>query len=314
MLDALPATLISRLVDESLDAVTIIDHAGTVRYLNHAMSTLSGYALADALGLPLDTLLPPNVAAHHQQNLANYLRTSGPSTVLGKVREFAIRHRSGELIPIEMKAVDLGIHDGTRYFGAYMVDLRPRRQMEAAHAALLARLEQEALSDPLTGLPNRRAFEAEAAQMAARAQRNASALTVGIADIDHFKKVNDRYGHPAGDVVLCEISRLIVHAARAADFIGRIGGEEFGLLFPDAAQDQARGVAERIREAVAGARIRTAEGDELRVTISIGLAGVEPGTALSDALAQADSALYHAKDKGRNRVESQDSPAAAPSR
>lgn len=308
---ALPATLIARLVDESLDAVTIIDQHGAIRYLNQAMCKLSGYAAQEALGQSLDTLLPPNIAAYHQHNLDAYLSASSPSRVLGKVREFAIRHRTGAMIPIEMKAVDLGVHEGERYFGAYMVDLRPRRQMEAAHAALLARLEQQALSDPLTGLANRRAFEAEAAQMAARAQRNASALTVGIADIDHFKKVNDQYGHPAGDLVLCEISRLIGRAARATDFAARIGGEEFGLLFPDASEEQARGVAERIREAVAGACITTADGDQLRVTISIGLASMEPGTALSDALAQADSALYRAKDKGRNRIESKDPAAEA---
>ena len=221
--------------------------------------------------------------------------------LLGAAREFVIRHRSGEMIPIEMKALDLGVVEAVRYFGAFMTDLRPRRQAEAKNAALLDQLERQAMSDTLTALPNRRAFETEASRMLARARRSAAAITVGVADIDHFKKVNDQHGHLVGDEVLCAVSAVIAHAARASDCVARIGGEEFGLLFPGAMPDTARAVAQCMRRAVADFPVRSSQGVQLHVTISIGLAPFEGG--LSDALSQADSALYAAKNGGRNRVE-----------
>jgi diguanylate cyclase (GGDEF)-like protein len=205
------------------------------------------------------------------------------------------------MIPVELKALDLGMHGEVHYFGAFMSDRRARQQSEAKNAALLEQLERQAMSDSLTGLPNRRAFEMEASRIVARAKRSGNAITVGIADIDHFKKVNDQYGHPVGDEVLNAISAVLSQASRASDFVARIGGEEFGLLFPDARPDTALAVAERMRRAVEAFPIKTSGGIELRITISIGLASYSG--ALTDALSKADKALYEAKNKGRNRVE-----------
>lgn len=301
MIEALPTTIVSRLVEESLDAVMIIDDEGTIRYLNAAMAALSGYAAGDAVGQPLDGLLPQALTEHHSDYLRKFIESNRSSTVLGKVREFAIRHRDGAAIPIEMKALDLGMHEGRRYLGAFLVDLRPRRAMEAQNAALLARLEQLALSDSLTGLPNRRAFEAEARRMNARALRGGAASAVGIADVDHFKSINDKYGHPVGDMVLKAVASAIGKAARNTDFVARTGGEEFGLLFPVATPGQACLVAERIRQAVAATQVEAPDGAQISVTLSIGVAGLEQ-VGLADALVKADAALYQAKRGGRNRI------------
>lgn len=301
MTNVLPAALMSNLVAESLDAVTIVNAGGEICYMNAAMQALSGYAPGEAIGQPLTGLLPDGVAARHQHYIDHYVAGNRPSTVLGKVREFAIRHRSGIMIPIELKAVDLGQQEGVRYFGAFMVDLRPRRQMESDKASLLSQLEKQALTDVLTGVANRRAFEIEAAHVLARAQRGGGTVTAGIADIDNFKRVNDQYGHPVGDVVLREIARIICKGARAADMVARIGGEEFGLLLPDATPAKALTLAERIREAVAATPIVVNDKLQLSLTISIGLASIDNG--LEDALSRADTALYRAKEGGRNRVE-----------
>ncbi len=278
MIATLPVAIVSRLIEESIDAVLVIDETGTVRYMNYAMQALSGYQSAGHL------LDPANIAA-----------------LPGTVRECDIRHRSGAMIPVEIKSLDLGVVDAVRYFGAFMTDLRPRRQAEANNTALLLQLERLAMSDTLTGLPNRRAFETEAGRMVARAKRSAAAITVGIADIDHFKKVNDLHGHPAGDEVLCAVSAVIAQAGRSSDFVARIGGEEFGMLFPDAMPETAHAVAERMRRAVAAFPIVTSAGVQLNITISIGLAPFKD--TLTEALSQADGALYLAKHNGRNRVE-----------
>jgi diguanylate cyclase (GGDEF)-like protein/PAS domain S-box-containing protein len=300
----LPTTLFARVLDESLDAAVIIDQDSTIRYLNAAMQALSGYAPGELIGQPLDGLLPKGLEEKHRDYLLRYISAGTTSTVLGHVREFAIRHRTGEMVPIELKALDLGVDDGVHYFGAFLVDLRARRAEEAKTAALLTQLEQEAMTDPLTALPNRRSYDAELARVAARSRRNKSPVSVGVADIDHFKEVNDTYGHPVGDLVLCEVGKAIERAARGTDFVARTGGEEFGMLFPDTAIEMARLVAERMRKAVEDASVTTPDGASIRVTISIGLASLAPEAAPDQALASADAALYQAKDQGRNRVES----------
>lgn len=301
MIDTLPISIVSHLIEESPDAVLVIDETGVIRYLNAAMQALSGYAAAEAIGQPINGMLPGADVSEHQNYMQRFLDSANPSRVLDSVNEFVIRHRTGAMITIDMKALDLGVVDGVRYYGAFMTDLRPRLQAESRNAALLAQLEQQALSDALTGLPNRRAFELEATRVVARGKRSGANITVGIADIDFFKKVNDTHGHPAGDEVLSAVSAVLSQAARASDFVARIGGEEFGLLFPDATPDTASAVAERMRSAVEGFPIITASGVELNITISIGLAAFKD--SLSEALSNADKALYKAKHAGRNRVE-----------
>ncbi len=301
MIDTLPISIVSRLIEESPDAVLVIDEKGVIRYMNEAMQTLSGYAAGEAIGQPISGLLPPADVSEHQELMKRFLETGQPSVPLTGAREFAIRHRTGEMISVEMKALDLGVVDAVRYFGSFLTDLRPRLHAEARNAALLAQLEQQALSDTLTGLPNRRAFEIEATRMVSRSKRSGARITVGIADIDFFKKVNDEHGHPIGDEVLNAVSAVLAQAARASDFVARIGGEEFGLLFPDATPETASAVAERMRSAVLNFPVLTSSGAKLNITISIGLAPFEGN--LSEALSEADKALYQAKHKGRNRVE-----------
>lgn len=300
---ALPEVLFSRLLEDALDAVIIIDEQCRICYINGAMQTLSGYASGELLGQTLNGLLPDAVAAQHDDMVLAYIRSSRTSSVLGKIREFAIRHRSAQMIPIEMKALDLGMVDGMRYFGAFLLDVRERRELAAKNASLLAQLEQQALQDALTSLPNRRAYEAQAEQAMARAARGGGGvLAVGVADLDHFKKINDRHGHAVGDAVLRTVARVLRDTGRVTDVAARLGGEEFGLLFPDTTLAQARKVAERIRAAVAAAPTRLPDGTALHVTMSIGVAALGPGSTLDAAMSEADQALYVAKHQGRNQV------------
>ena len=299
---ALPEVLFSRLLEDALDAVIIIDEQCRICYINGAMQTLSGYASGELLGQPLNGLLPDAVAAQHDNMVMHYIRSSRTSSVLGKIREFAIRHRNAQMIPIEMKALDLGMVDGMRYFGAFLLDVRERRELAAKNASLLAQLEQQALCDALTSLPNRRAYEAQAEQAMARAARGGSLLAVGVADLDHFKKINDRHGHAVGDAVLRTVAQVLRDTGRVTDVAARLGGEEFGLLFPDATLDQAGKVAERIRAAVAATPTLLPDGTALHVTMSIGVAMLAPGATLDAAMSDADRALYEAKHQGRNQV------------
>jgi diguanylate cyclase (GGDEF)-like protein len=164
-----------------------------------------------------------------------------------------------------------------------------------------ARLAQLAVTDPLTGLANRRALYAHLDREVDRAKRYKHPLAVLVIDIDHFKQVNDVHGHQTGDRVLNHVAQVITQSVRASDVAGRFGGEEFIVLAPETPAPAVRVVAERIRRAV---ETQTAQQKGLPgVTVSIGAAGASEGEISTESLvARADAALYEAKRGGRNRV------------
>jgi diguanylate cyclase (GGDEF)-like protein len=165
------------------------------------------------------------------------------------------------------------------------------------------RLEQEARSDPLTGCANRRYFLELAGGEVARARRYPEEVSVLMLDLDHFKDINDRHGHAAGDLVLQRLVLTCRAALREEDAIGRLGGEEFAILLPQTGADRALEVAERLRVAVAGVEIAADGGPPIRFTTSIGVATLAEGDlGVGALLARADRALYEAKSRGRNRV------------
>jgi diguanylate cyclase (GGDEF)-like protein len=155
--------------------------------------------------------------------------------------------------------------------------------------------------DPLTGIFNRRGFAEATSRMIAREAAAGRPVTVMIFDIDHFKSINDRFGHPAGDEVLKVFASIVTNSLRISDLCGRIGGEEFAALVP-CSIDEAVIAAERLREAFESSGIVIDDGP-VATTVSIGVAGGPAGTELDILLASADTALYQAKRGGRNRVE-----------
>jgi diguanylate cyclase (GGDEF)-like protein len=155
--------------------------------------------------------------------------------------------------------------------------------------------------DPLTGMFNRRGFSEATARVIEREASAGRPVTVLIFDIDHFKSINDRFGHPAGDEILKLFSTIVLNTLRISDLSGRIGGEEFAALLPCSLEEGVL-AAERVREAFEASGIAVDEGP-VDTTVSIGVAGGPAGTELEVLLAAADTALYQAKRCGRNRVE-----------
>ncbi len=155
--------------------------------------------------------------------------------------------------------------------------------------------------DPLSGMFNRRGFAEACARVIEREATAGRPVTVMIFDIDHFKGINDRFGHPAGDEILKLFSTVVINNLRISDLSGRVGGEEFAALLP-CALDEGVLVAERVREAFEASGIVCEDGP-VDTTVSIGVAGGPAGTELEVLLAAADTALYQAKRSGRNRVE-----------
>jgi len=157
----------------------------------------------------------------------------------------------------------------------------------------------EARLDGLTGTNNRKSFDEELTRRMAEWRRRQTPISLLMIDVDHFKKINDRHGHPAGDAVLREIARVLQATMREMDFVARYGGEEFAVILPSTVLRDARRAAERALEAVAGHRFALDDG-ELDVTVSVGLAEAMPGDDASTLVRRADEALYLSKAAGRN--------------
>jgi diguanylate cyclase (GGDEF)-like protein/PAS domain S-box-containing protein len=194
--------------------------------------------------------------------------------------------------------------EGRRLLAGTSLDITDRKYYEQQMAEYQSRLEQAvtqleemALTDSLTGLRNKASFEARIDEEISRARRYLLPLSLLMIDIDHFKKINDDFGHPVGDEVLERIADILREGARPSDFIARYGGEEFVLILPNTDAQGAYYVAERMRETVEAA-IPQPRG----LTISAGVASLTPGESGRSLLERADEALYRAKNAGRNRV------------
>jgi two-component system cell cycle response regulator len=181
-----------------------------------------------------------------------------------------------------------------------------KRILQLQHQLVEARekLRMQATHDSLTGLFNRAAILESLEREVARAQREKNPMSVIMADVDHFKRINDVYGHPTGDAVLQEIARRMLASFRAYDFVGRYGGEEFLIVVPSSELTLSVDLAERLRQHVAVQPVNAC-GNSIQVTVSLGVAALNSdANQPTQLLNLADAALYAAKHGGRNRVES----------
>ena len=176
-----------------------------------------------------------------------------------------------------------------------------RRALERERLAR-RELQHFAMTDALTALPNRRSFMKELDRAIERAQAKPDrTLSLAIFDIDHFKRINDRFGHPAGDAVIKDVGKRAKQALRKRDLVCRIGGEEFGVILPNANLAAATAICERLRQAIAGNPV-VREDAIIAFTASIGIAEFQAGDEADHLLTRADVALYDAKTGGRNQV------------
>ncbi|MBY6260834.1 diguanylate cyclase [Azospirillum sp. 412522] len=179
------------------------------------------------------------------------------------------------------------------------------RLLAASRVVAMQRdLERMATTDALTGSLNRRRFLERGAEEFTRSRRYDRPLSVVMLDIDHFKRVNDTYGHATGDEAIRSTVRACKETLRACDLIGRLGGEEFAVVMPETPPVNAYAAAQRLRQAIAAKPVRIEAGGELHLTVSLGLSWLNgTDTGIEPLLARADAALYRAKNAGRNRVE-----------
>ena len=279
------------LTENSTDIVMNLREDGTIRYASPSITQLGGYQPEEVVGRNALSLVAaedrPAVSAAHLSALAEPDAT--------QIVEFRALMANGSLRWFESHTRGVADEDG-RVTGVVSAtrDVSHRKAIEDELARVAA-------TDPLTGLANRRAFDAEMARRIAAAPEGAIAGHVAIFDLDHFKRVNDRHGHAAGDDVLRAFARIARACVRDGDMVARLGGEEFGIVLSASGREQACMVCDRIRTALAASPVRAGDA-VIAVTASAGVAEMAAGQAPGAALDAADAALYRAKMEGRDRL------------
>jgi diguanylate cyclase (GGDEF)-like protein len=290
--------------------VVVLDRDYCVQVWNTFMENRSGLQPKDAQNQNFLSLFPEIDPQWFSRKVESVATLGTPAFTIWEQRPYLVRFKNYQpitgqeefmyqnttLLPLrstdgKIKHICLVIYDVTDV-------ATNRHQLQAANA----QLQQLSRTDRLTGLYNRGHWEESLKGAYARHQRYCNATSLVMLDIDHFKRINDTYGHQAGDKVIEEIARLIHEHVRETDMAGRYGGEEFGVVLSDTDKTNGWVFAERLRKAVEGLEVLH-NGQSIRFTISLGVADLsQPSINYADLIAWADHALFASKKAGRNRV------------
>jgi diguanylate cyclase (GGDEF)-like protein/PAS domain S-box-containing protein len=298
-----------RIFEYTPDALLVIDPAGRITLANAQAECLFGYDRSELIGQPVELLVPSRLAARHVRHRTRF-EAESHSRPMGATSDLSARRRDGSELPVDIMLSPM-IVQGEHLILCVVRDITERKaaQDELARQTaelrkLHAELELLANHDGLTGLYNWRAFYEHTGQMLKTAQRRQERASMLILDLDHFKQINDHFGHAEGDRVLQAVAATLRATARQTDIVARHGGEEFAVAALGLSEAESLVAAERLREAVAAI-----ENLKCPITTSIGVATLVADTTqteisrvLAELLDQADQALYAAKRNGRNQV------------
>lgn len=294
--------LASLIVTHTHDLITIHAADGTYLWISDNCN--------DFLGVPRERLVGTNAyELFHPEDLDQIAKDHADTLEIASSRvTYRLRQGDGSYRWAETRSFLNHAADGSARLVAITRDVHDRVVEQERARDVERRLNQRLLdlasTDALTKLMNRMSGDTTLRREISRVERSGSALSIVVADIDHFKSINDRYGHPAGDEVLLRIAEVMRRTVREHDHVCRWGGEEFLIILPDAALSEAAGLAERVRVAVRSDHYATDE----TVTLSAGVAAYQLGERVEAFITRADVALYRAKESGRDRVIRSDNP------
>lgn len=284
----------SKLIQLLPDAVLLLSSSGRILDANPALAAL--------VQQPLEKLIDGNIGDHLPQVEASLINQDDGTFELDLSTQGAPLHFQGSVASAETSSSGrqrlIVLRDVTELQLIQSALLERDRELREANTALV----ELSVTDPLTGLRNRRSFLNSVEHAVALCKRNGRQFAVLAIDIDHFKAVNDQHGHDVGDKALCHIAKVLERECRSTDFLSRYGGEEFVVLLGDLVSEEVEPAAERFRVAVEQDPLQLSTGEYLPITVSIGGAAYDGSMSVEDLLKRADGALYRAKNSGRNRT------------
>jgi diguanylate cyclase (GGDEF)-like protein/PAS domain S-box-containing protein len=282
------------ITESTNDAIIIMNNRGIITFWNTAASNMLRYSKEEALGENLhESIVPERFLNAHLSAFPQFIKT-GKGNAIGTTLELYAIGKDHIEIPVELSLSSIMI-EGEWFAVGIMRDNTERKKMEEE-------LRRLATIDSLTNINNRRYFLDLALKEMDRSKRYGHPFSLIMLDIDHFKKVNDTYGHSVGDQVLIDFCDTCMKEFRESDFMGRLGGEEFAVAIVECDLEGAAILAERIREAVASHTVVIGN-EEIRFTVSIGITRMWQDCDLNSMIESADNALYKAKNNGRNQVQ-----------
>lgn len=294
------------IVARSIDGILVLDNDSKIVLTNPALEELSGFTFDELKQKSIGFLFPFDIGSNKVEDLtvAHILKSEDSKYVSGALRELEMHTKLSGLVPVEMRLFEIRPSgQGKNLYACIVRDIRERKRLEEQKNLLINSLKRLAYMDELTLLPNRRSFQDTLVKSIAIVKRRNREAIVGVIDIDHFKQINDTYGHDTGDLVLKNIAVIFRDCLREEDTVGRIGGEEFGCILPDTDIPAATIVFERMLDSVREHRFFIFDNFYLNVTISMGYTKIHPTQKPEEVIKSADIALYQAKNSGRDRIE-----------
>ncbi|NIM03314.1 diguanylate cyclase [bacterium] len=285
-------------LDELYDGVYYVDRERKIRYWNKAAERLTGYKSSEVMGK-----LCSDILTHIDDKGVNFCKEDCPlarTTVDGRAREadLYLLHKNGHRVPVSIRVAPIRDANG-QITGA--VQIFSDKSPVVTVRQRLEQCEKIALLDPLTNCPNRRYIKMNLNSRLDEMHRYGWPFGILFIDIDHFKRVNDVYGHDVGDEILKMIAKTLLNNLRPFDILGRWGGEEFTAIVANINEQQLYSIANRFRLLVENSALHKGP-DTVRVTISIGATFVKPNDTIDALLKRADQLMYHSKISGCNRV------------
>lgn len=292
-----PPPSFGTLAEALFDGVYVLDRERRIVFWNDAAERITGYPASEVLGRHCSDGVLVHVDDGGQHLCAG--RCPAAACLRAAVRQDArvfLHHRDGHRVPVDVRVVPLAGDDGeVTHVAEVFSDHRSPRELTAR----IAELEQLVMLDPLTQLPNRRYLDLRLEQRLLELRRYGWGWGALLIDADHFKAVNDQYGHLVGDRILRTLARTLSHAMRASDVLGRWGGDEFLALVTLAESDDLSLIARRLQALAGASQVDLPGADPLVPRVSVGGTVARPEDSLGDLLQRADDALWRAKAAGR---------------
>jgi len=287
------------LLDHLYDGVYFIDEQHAVTYWNRGAERITGYDRKEVVGRSC----LPDFLEHRDTEGGMLFEGKCPAAVSmedGAVREreVFIKHRDGHSVPVMIRSSPILNSRGDAIGG---IEVFSDNSSKIYAKQRIEELEEMALLCPLTGAGNRRYAQIQLRNAFDELRRYGWPFGLLFVDIDHFKQVNDTYGHAAGDEVLCMVAHALDSSLRSFDFVGRWGGEEFIVILPNSNEEVLSAVAERCRRLIEES-VTKYEGKDIRVTVSMGAVIADPEETPEMCMDRADRLMYQSKANGRNRI------------